>query len=70
VLTPFFTKTGQRDKEKKPMKIECNRPIEEREKSGQQDSPMVRVQLYQWNGESTNRPMVNQRIDQWREKRR
>jgi hypothetical protein len=38
------------DKEKQPMKTECNRPIEEREKGGQHGSPMVRgVQLYQTN---------------------
>jgi hypothetical protein len=42
MLTPFFGKTGQkRDKEKQPMKIERNRPIEERE-GGQQDLPIVR----------------------------
>jgi hypothetical protein len=38
----------KKDEEKQPMKTECNRPIEEREKGGPQDSPMVReVQPYQ-----------------------
>jgi hypothetical protein len=49
-------KQVKKNKEKQSMKTKCNQPIEEREKGGQQDSPMVRgVQLYQRAGKSTNR---------------
>jgi hypothetical protein len=47
-LTPFFGKTGQKDKKEQPMRERGNRLIEEGEGDGQHNSPMVRgAQLYQ-----------------------
>jgi hypothetical protein len=33
---------SKRDKEKQPMRMKCDRPIKEREKDGQPNSPMVK----------------------------
>jgi hypothetical protein len=48
LLTPFFGKTGQKDKKEQPMREWGNRLIEEGEGDGQHNSLMVRgAQLYQ-----------------------